>query len=174
MGPRLAELGVPCHRVGRRTKSRELQVIGYDITDRKRAEESGRQLAHATRFAAVGELTAMVAHEINQPLCAILSNAEAGEIMLRSAEPPLDELREILADIRKDDLRADAAIRSIRSLLQRREFEPRSVDVADTIEHVFKLIGRRCAASARADPPRACSGICPRCSAIVRISNRCW
>jgi PAS domain S-box-containing protein len=119
---------------------RELQVIGYDITDRKRAEESGRQLAHATRFAAVGELTAMVAHEINQPLTAILSNAEAGEIMLRGAEPSLPELREILADIRKEDLRADSAIRSIRSLLQRREFEPRSVEVADTIAHVFKLI----------------------------------
>ena len=62
---------------------RELQAIGHDITDRKRAEESGRQLAQATRFAAVGELTAMVAHEINQPLCAILSNAEAAEIMLQ-------------------------------------------------------------------------------------------
>jgi PAS domain S-box-containing protein len=100
---------------------RELQVIGYDVTDRKRAEESGRQLAQATRFAAVGELTAMVAHEINQPLCAILSNAEAAEIMLRAEQPPLDELREIIDDIRKDDLRADAAIRGIRSLLRRRE-----------------------------------------------------
>jgi len=118
---------------------RELQVIGNDITDRKRAEESGRQLAHATRFAAVGELTAMVAHEINQPLCAILSNAEAGEILLRSPEPPLEELRQILADIRKDDLRADSAIRSIRSLLQRREFEPGSVDLVATVDHVFKL-----------------------------------
>ncbi len=118
---------------------RELQVIGHDITDRKRAEESGRQLAHATRFAAVGELTAMVAHEINQPLCAILSNAEAGEILLRSPTPPLEELRQILADIRKDDLRADSAIRSIRSLLQRREFEPGPVDLVDTVEHVFKL-----------------------------------
>ena len=121
-------------------EARELQVIGYDVTDRKRAEESGRQLAQATRFAAVGELTAMVAHEINQPLCAILSNAEAAEIMLRADRPPLDELREIIEDIRKDDLRADAAIRGIRSLLRRREYETRPVDLPATVQHVFRLI----------------------------------
>jgi two-component system sensor kinase FixL len=120
-------------------EARELQVIGYDVTDRKRAEESGRQLVKATRFAAVGELTAMVAHEINQPLCAILSNAEAAEIMLRGEQPPLEELREILADIRKDDLRADAAIRGIRSLLRRREYEPRPVDLVATVHHVLTL-----------------------------------
>jgi len=129
-----------CHAIdGVPDEVRELQLIGADVTDRKRAEESGRQLAHATRFAAVGELTAMVAHEINQPLCAILSNAEAAEILLRSDNPPLEELRHILADIRKDDLRADSAIRSIRSLLQRREFQPQRVDLVDTVDHVFKL-----------------------------------
>jgi PAS domain S-box-containing protein len=122
-------------------EAREIQAIGYDITDRKRAEESGRQLAHATRFAVVGELTAMVAHEVNQPLCAILSNAEAAEIMLRSDNPPLEELRQILADIRQDDLRADAAIRSIRSLVHRREFQPRAMNLGETIEHVFNLTG---------------------------------
>jgi two-component system, LuxR family, sensor kinase FixL len=131
-----------CHAIeAAPDEARELQAIGYDVTDRKRAEESGRQLAQATRFAAVGELTAIVAHEINQPLCAILSNAEAAEIMLRAEHPPLDELREIVADIRKDDLRADEAIRGIRSLLRRREFEPRPVDLVATIHHVFKLIG---------------------------------
>ena len=119
---------------------RELQAIGFDITDRKRAEESGRQLAHAARFAALGELTAMVAHEINQPLCAILSNAEAGEIMLRSPDPPLEELKNIFADIRQDDLRADAAIRSIRSLLRRHEFVARQVDMTSTIHQAFKLV----------------------------------
>jgi len=129
-----------CHAIdGVPDEVRELQLIGADVTDRKRAEESGRQLAHATRFAAVGELTAMVAHEINQPLCAILSNAEAAEILLRSEHPPLEELRHIVADILRDDLRADSAIRSIRSLLQRREFQPQRVDLRDTVDHVFKL-----------------------------------
>jgi PAS domain S-box-containing protein len=131
-----------CHAIeAAPDEAREIQAIGYDVTDRKRAEESGRQLAQATRFAAVGELTAIVAHEINQPLCAILSNAEAAEIMLRTEHPPLDELREIVADIRKDDLRADAAIRGIRSLLRRREFEPKPVDLVTTIRHVLKLLG---------------------------------
>jgi signal transduction histidine kinase len=132
-----------CHAIESESESErasELQVIGQDITDRKRAEESGRRLAHATRFAAVGELTAMVAHEINQPLTAILSNAEAGELMLRAEKPPLDDIREILADIRKDDLRADAAIRGIRSLSQRREFQPRPVDVNEMVAQVLRLI----------------------------------
>jgi len=129
-----------CHAIeGAPDEVREIQAIGYDITDRKRAEESGRQFAHASRFAVVGELTAMVAHEVNQPLCAILSNAEAAEILLRSENPPLEEIRSILADIRQDDLRADAAIRSIRSMVYRREFQPVAVDIADTIEHVAKL-----------------------------------
>ena len=130
-----------CHVIEAPEEPREIQAIGYDITDRKRGEESARQLAHAARFAVVGELTAMVAHEVNQPLTAILSNAEAAEIMLRAEEPPLDELRHILADIRQDDLRADAAIRSIRSMVHRREFQPRPTDLAQTIEHVFQLTG---------------------------------
>ncbi len=130
-----------CHAIDGADEPRELQAIGYDITDRKRAEESVRQLAQAARFAALGELTAMVAHEINQPLCAILSNAEAGEIMLKSPDPPLEELRNIFADIRQDDLRADAAIRSIRSFTHRREFVPRQVDIAATIDQVSKLVG---------------------------------
>lgn len=129
-----------CHALEGADEPRELQAIGNDITDRKRAEESGRQLAHASRFAALGELTAMVAHEINQPLCAILSNAEAGEILLRAEQPPLEELKNILADIRQDDLRADAAIRSIRSLLHRREYLPRRVDMAAVLEHVVKVV----------------------------------
>lgn len=131
-----------CHAIETTPEeAREIQAIGYDITDRKKAEESGRQLAHAARFAVVGELTAMVAHEVNQPLCAILSNAEAAEIMLRSNDPPLDEVRQILADIRQDDLRADAAIRGIRALVHRREFQARPVALDETIEHVFKLTG---------------------------------
>ena len=130
-----------CHAIeATREEARELQLVGYDVTDRRRAEESGRQLAQASRLAALGELTAMVAHEVNQPLCAILSNAEAAELMLSSGQVSVEELREILSDIRKDDLRADAAIRGIRSLLHRREYQPQVVDLGETIGHVFRMI----------------------------------
>jgi PAS domain S-box-containing protein len=118
----------------------ELQAIGHDITDRKRAEEVQRQLAHSARLAAVGELTAMVAHEVNQPLCAILSNAEAAETLLALEHPPLDEIREIIRDIRDDDLRADEVIRGIRSLLGRRELTIRPIDLNRTVAHVLRLV----------------------------------
>ena len=62
----------------------EFQAIGRDITDRKRAEEANRNLAHASRLALMGELTASIAHEINQPLGAILANADAAELLLEA------------------------------------------------------------------------------------------
>jgi signal transduction histidine kinase len=77
------------------------------------------------RFAAMGELTASIAHEINQPLGAILSNADAADIMLRNADTSKGALREalheILADIRRDDLRAHEVIRRLRALLENHE-----------------------------------------------------
>jgi two-component system sensor kinase FixL len=118
----------------------ELQAIGHDITDRRRAEEAQRQLAHTARLAAVGELTAMVAHEVNQPLCAILSNAEAAETLLSHENPPLDLLREIITDIRDDDLRANEVIRGIRSLVGRREIQIQPLDLNKTIVHALRLV----------------------------------
>jgi PAS domain S-box-containing protein len=125
---------------GGREAPTELQAIGHDITDRKRAEHAQRQLAHTARLAAVGELTAMVAHEIKQPLCAILSNAEAAETLLSRENPPLDQIREIIVDIRNDDLRADEVIRGIRSLVGRREIKILPADLNRTIAHVLRLV----------------------------------
>ena len=87
-----------------------------DIHDRKWAEEANQRLAHVQRLAVMGEFTAMITHEINQPLGAIMSNAEAAELLLQSQNVSLSELREILADIRKDDLRANQTIDRIRAL----------------------------------------------------------
>ena len=85
-----------------------------DITERKRMElelqRNREELAHVTRVSTVGELTTSVAHELNQPLGAILSNAEAAEMFLAADPPALDEVRDILADIRKDDQRASEVI----------------------------------------------------------------
>jgi two-component system, LuxR family, sensor kinase FixL len=130
-----------CHAIdGGRETPVEVQAIGHDITDRKRAEQAHRQLAHTARLAAVGELTALVAHEINQPLCAILSNAEAAETLLNRENPPLDQIREIIVDIRNDDLRADEVIRGIRSLVGRREINIQPTDLNTTIAHVLRLV----------------------------------
>jgi two-component system, LuxR family, sensor kinase FixL len=119
--------------------------LGYigtalDITDRKRGEEATRNLAHATRLAVVGELTAMIAHEVNQPLCAILSNAEAAETLLTLKEPPLPEVGRILAEICKEDLRASEVIRRIRGLVRNRDIQLQPLDLNETASGVLELV----------------------------------
>ena len=90
-----------------------------DITQRKQIEEVRSELAHASRLAVVGELTASVAHEINQPLGAIVSNAQAAQRFLNGPSPDLDELREILGDIVEDGTRAGEVIRHVRTLVKK-------------------------------------------------------
>jgi PAS domain S-box-containing protein len=111
-----------------------------DITDRKLVEKANRDLAHASRVAALGELTALIAHEINQPLGAILSNADAAELLLESKSPPLDEVRTILIDIRNDDIRASEIIRHIRSLTRKRAMQMEALEVNDVTAQVVRLI----------------------------------
>jgi PAS domain S-box-containing protein len=115
-----------------------------DITERKKVElELQRQreeLAHLMRVSTVGELTTSMAHELNQPLGAILSNAEAAEMFLAAEPPALDEVREILADIRKDDQRAGEVIRKMRSLLRKHELELQSIEINEAVEEVLKLL----------------------------------
>ena len=113
--------------------------IIVDITARKQAEEARLELAHASRLSLVGELTASIAHEINQPLGAILSNADAAEMLLDSSPPDLGQVRDILGDIRKDDLRASEVIRSLRALLRKREMESLPVDLNEVSSDVLLL-----------------------------------
>ena len=91
-----------------------------DITRRKQAEREAQerfdQLAHASRVSTMGELTASLAHELRQPLTAILSNAQAAERFLAEEPPSVHELREILADIIRDNRRAGKVIRRLRDL----------------------------------------------------------
>jgi PAS domain S-box-containing protein len=110
-----------------------------DVTDRRRAEDASRALAHAQRLAGMGELTGMIAHEINQPLAAILSNAQAAELLLQRTQPPLAELREIVSDIQEEDMRADATIRRIRSLMGRHEIQMQPLDLNDAVTEVLRL-----------------------------------
>jgi signal transduction histidine kinase len=98
------------------------------------------ELAHVTRVSTVTELTASVAHELNQPLGAILSNAEAAEMFLGADPPALHEVRDILADIRKDDQRASEVIRRMRRLLRKEELAPKSIEINEAVEEVLQLL----------------------------------
>jgi signal transduction histidine kinase len=88
----------------------------------------------------VGEFTASIAHEINQPLGAILSNADAAEMLPEQSAPALDQVREILGEIRKDDLRASEVIRRLRALLRKRELQLEPVDLNDVSTAVVWLV----------------------------------
>lgn len=111
---------------------------------RRLAEVESRQrmveLAHLNRYSAAGELTTSIAHELNQPLGSILTNAETAESMLKGAAPDLEELREILADIRRDDQRASEVIRRLRSVLKKTPFEMRVIDLNETVREVIGFL----------------------------------
>ena len=134
----------------RHTESGEF--LGYigsvvDITDRKQVEESARVLSHTQRLVLMGELSAAIAHEVKQPLTAILSNADAAAMLLKSAHPPLDEIREIIADIREDDLRANDVVTRIREFLRGQTPVAETLDVngsvAEALRHVAGDMNRR-------------------------------
>lgn len=118
------------------------QMIGAvtDVTDRTDIDDLGHRLAHASRLTAVGELAASIAHDINQPISAILSNVDAAEMLLDAAGGEHTELREILQDIRSDDLRASEVIRHIRGLANKRETEFEAFDVNHLISAVMRLV----------------------------------
>ena len=111
---------------------------------RRRAEaEILRQrgeLAHVSRVSTMGQLASSLAHEINQPLGAILRNTEAAEMFLKNGNPDLGEVRAILADIRKDDQRAGEVIDRMRSLLKRRSLELALLDLNQLLEETFALV----------------------------------
>jgi signal transduction histidine kinase len=92
-------------------------------------------------LALLGELTASIAHEVNQPLGAILANAEAAEILItREGERALPEVRQILADIRRDDLRASEVITRVRALVGKRDTQMEPLDVNDLLESSMRLV----------------------------------
>lgn len=121
-----------------------MRGVSIDITKRKQAESQLLQLrdeiAHVTRVSTMGEVAASVAHELNQPLGAILSNAEAAEMFLMAEPPALDEVRDILADIRKDDERAGEIIRGMRGLLKKRQLERQALQLHEVVEDILDLL----------------------------------
>jgi signal transduction histidine kinase len=122
-------------------------LISLMLHERRRrqfAEVQSRQrvseLAHTNRYSIAGELTASIAHEINQPLGSILANAETAQVLLKSPTPDLNELGEIIADIRRDDQRASDVIVRLRSLLKKTPFELREFDLNDVVVEAIELL----------------------------------
>ena len=99
-----------------------------------------QEIAHVGRVSLMGQLASALAHEINQPLGAILRNAEAAELFLQNASPDLEEIRAILADIRKDDQRAGNVIERMRGLLRRHALDKRPLDVRDLVSDVVTIM----------------------------------
>jgi signal transduction histidine kinase len=111
---------------------------------RRLAEVQSRQrmaeLARVIRFSTAGELTASIAHEINQPLGSILTNAETAQAILKSPSPDMAELNEIVGDIVQDDRRASEVIRRMRSLLTKAPFEQKSLDLNDVAREAVEFL----------------------------------
>jgi signal transduction histidine kinase len=138
-----------------------ISILLHEHRRRRIAEVQSRQrmaeLAHINRFSTAGELTASIAHEINQPLGSILTNAETAQSILLSSHPDIEELKDIVDDILRDDRRASEVIRRMRSLLKKAPFEPQHIDlnelVRETVEFLSALaVGREVKLSSMISP----------------------
>jgi C4-dicarboxylate-specific signal transduction histidine kinase len=117
--------------------------VARDITERKRASEALReaqmQLAHANRVATMGQLTASIAHEVNQPIAATILNAETGLRWLGADPPDLDEARQAFGDIMRDGNRAGAVLGRIRALIKGAPRRNERVEINAAIREVVEL-----------------------------------
>jgi PAS domain S-box-containing protein len=124
-----------------------------DLSERKKAEESLREserryretqaeLAHVTRVTILGELTASIAHEVNQPLAAVLTNAEACLLWLNRDTPNLDAVRRSVEWIIKDGNRASEVIRRVRALAKKSDTPKAVLDINDVVNEVIDLMRR--------------------------------
>ena len=117
--------------------------VAIDITQRKRAETQAEQdraaLYHMTRVSILGQLSASIAHQLNQPLASILGNAEAAQKMLEREPVDLEELRAICADIVAEDQRAAQVIRRLGVLFRRGESEFELLDVNELIRDTMEF-----------------------------------
>jgi two-component system, LuxR family, sensor kinase FixL len=125
--------GEPCHIITIR-----------DLTERKRAEsmllQQRRELAHLNRVAALGELSGALAHELNQPLAAMLANARAAQRIMSADRPDMAELRDIMEDIAFDDRRAGQVIARLQGMLKKGDLQVRPVKMEDIVYEVLSLL----------------------------------
>jgi two-component system sensor kinase FixL len=111
-----------------------------DRTDRYELLRNRQDLAHLTRVSTMGQLASSLAHELNQPLTAILSNVQAAQRFMAADPIDLAEVREILNDIVQDDYRASEVIRRIRAVVKKGDLEVAPLDLAGVIREVVRLV----------------------------------
>jgi two-component system sensor kinase FixL len=118
--------------------------VSIDITPRKLAEAEALQhreeLGHLSRVAVMGELSASIAHELNQPLSGIVSNAAAGQRFIDRGDVDLGELRELLADISADGRRAGDVLRGIQSMVKKGVPARQAVNLNDLVIRVARMV----------------------------------
>ncbi len=124
---------------------RSAVVAHVEITERKQAElEASRQqqeLAHLSRISILGELAGALAHELNQPLAAILGNSQVGSRMLGKEQPDLPEIADILDDVADDAKRAGGIIHGMRAMFKKDPVsEPQPVDLNEAVTQVLSLL----------------------------------
>jgi PAS domain S-box-containing protein len=131
-----------------RDEADQLEFIGalMDVTAARRAEEELHKaqvdLAHVTRVTTLGELAASIAHEVNQPLAAIVTNAEACLRWLDRGTPNLHEARDAVECIIRDGNRAGEVIRHVRALSNKTDTQKASLDINDVVNEVVPLVQR--------------------------------
>jgi PAS domain S-box-containing protein len=115
-----------------------------DITDQKslqqEAEQLRRQVIHLTRVSTLGELSGAVAHELNQPLTAILSNAQAGQRLISRNQASNEEIYSIFEDIIEDDRRAGAVMARLRNLIRNDHTDFSEIDINEVVTEVLRLV----------------------------------
>src|SRR5215813_4466805 len=124
-------------------KPSRLLGISIDITARKQAELDAQrdraELSHLSRVALMGEMSASIAHELNQPLSGILSNAAAGQRFIDQGDVNLREIREVLGDIISDGRRASDVVRGIRGMVRKEQMARRSVDLNEVVIDALRM-----------------------------------
>ena len=171
----IKHLHVRTHRV--RFDSGELEIVGalMDVTAARKAEESLRraqaELAHATRVATLGEMSASIAHEVNQPLAAIASNGEAAIRWLNRKAPEKEEALRSITLLINEAHRASQVIDKIRELSKKAESKMSRIDINNLVEEVMTLVHGEAVGQRVSVRPQLASGLPPAWGDMVQLQQ---
>ena len=128
------------HRLRVASIHKRRRKLEHDMEEERRAQDALDQLFHLERIATLGELTATLAHELNQPLSAIVANAEAGRRFVANDAISLEDVDEILRDISAEGQRAGQVLQRLRAMLRRSPFVREPVNLNEVAEGVAELL----------------------------------